>query len=126
MNLNQVTLPAIDMRESVRFYLSLGFIQIVDTAHYARFMCLEGEATFSLSLVEETSTSNTTIYFEDKHLDSTVERLRNKGIVFESMPEDKPYLWREAELHDPAGNKIKMYWAGENRLNPPWRVDKTG
>jgi hypothetical protein len=34
------------------------------------------------------------------------------------------YLWREAVLHDPSGNKIKLYWAGENRLNPPWRVER--
>jgi hypothetical protein len=29
---------------------------------------------------------------------------------------------REAILCDPSGNMIKVYWAGENRLNPPWRV----
>ena len=27
-------------------------------------------------------------------------------------------------LLDPSGNKIKLYWAGENRLNPPWRVER--
>ena len=40
-------------------------------------------------------------------------------------PTDQHWLWREAILHDPSGNKIKLYWAGENRLNPPWRVEKT-
>ena len=25
-------------------------------------------------------------------------------------------------LRDPAGNLIALYHAGENRLNPPWRV----
>lgn len=38
-------------------------------------------------------------------------------------PTDMDYLWREAVLHDPSGNRIKLYWAGENRLNPPWRVE---
>ena len=50
MNLNQVTLPVKDMNEAVAFYLKLGMIQIVDTPHYARFQCPDGDATFSLSL----------------------------------------------------------------------------
>lgn len=36
MNLNQVTLPAIDIAQSVDFYTRPGFTQIVDSAHYAR------------------------------------------------------------------------------------------
>ena len=32
------------------------------------------------------------------------------------------WLWREARLVDPSGNVICLYHAGENRLNPPWRV----
>jgi hypothetical protein len=39
---------------------------------------------------------------------------------------DRPYLWREAVLRDPSGNRIKLYHAGENRLNPPWRVERRG
>ena len=37
---------------------------------------------------------------------------------------DMGHLWREAILYDPSRNKIKLYWAGENRLNPPWRVER--
>jgi len=44
-------------------------------------------------------------------------------LEFIELPNEKSYLWREAILKDPSGNKIKLYWAGENRLNPPWRVD---
>lgn len=50
MELNQVTLPVHNMVEAVQFYLTLGFAQIVDTPHYARFACPDGDATFSLSL----------------------------------------------------------------------------
>jgi len=35
---------------------------------------------------------------------------------------DMPWLWREAELFVPGGNRILLYWAGDNRLDPPWRV----
>jgi hypothetical protein len=37
-----------------------------------------------------------------------------------------PYLWREAFLRDPDGNVIVLFSAGENRLNPPWRLPKDG
>ncbi|GIU41915.1 hypothetical protein TUM4438_07240 [Shewanella sairae] len=129
MNLNQVTLPVYDMVKAVEFYLSLGFTQIVDTAHYARFECPEGEASFSLSLEDEPGKAvekgcGAIIYFEHEQLDEWVSELEQAGIVFETSPADQSYLWREAVLFDPSGNKIKLYWAGDNRLNPPWRVDK--
>jgi catechol 2,3-dioxygenase-like lactoylglutathione lyase family enzyme len=50
MNLNQITLPVTDMEISTKFYRDLGFTQIVDTPHYARFECPDGDSTFSLSL----------------------------------------------------------------------------
>ncbi|WP_289028963.1 VOC family protein [uncultured Paraglaciecola sp.] len=122
MNLNQVTLPVADMPKAVSFYKTLGFNQIVDTPHYARFECPEGEATFSLVL-EKGAEHGAVIYFEHQALDAWVEQLIAKGIEFKQLPTDQTYLWREAILFDPSGNKIKLYWAGENRLNPPWRVN---
>jgi catechol 2,3-dioxygenase-like lactoylglutathione lyase family enzyme len=126
MNLNQVTLPVTDMRRAVEFYRHLGFTLIVDTPHYARFECPDGgAATFSLSLSEASFNSGTVIYFEEEHLDDWVDRLVAKGVEFEQMPMDMSYLWREAVLKDPDGNMIKLYWAGENRRFPPWRVVDT-
>ncbi len=123
VNLNQVTLPVNNMEKSTEFYRVLGFTQIVDTPHYARFECPEGDSTFSLSLENSEFISRTVIYFEHEELDSWVHQLKTKGINFDQEPTDESYLWREAVLHDPSGNKIKLYWAGENRLNPPWRVE---
>ena len=123
MNLNQVTLPVKNMPIAAEFYQTLGFKLIVDTPHYARFMCPEGEATFSLSLNENDFNSGTTIYFEHEQLDEWVTNLQGKGIEFAQLPKDERFLWREAVLFDPTGNKLKLYWAGENRLNPPWRVN---
>jgi len=123
MNLNQVTLPVKHMSDATRFYLTLGFTQIVDTPHYARFECPDGGATFSLSLAEEEFTNGATIYFEYEKLEEWVEELVSKGIEFDQLPLEQSYLWTEAILKDPSGNKIKLYRAGENRLNPPWRVD---
>lgn len=132
MNLNQVTLTVINMDKSTEFYRRLGFLQIVDTPHYARFACPDEGATFSLSLAASDIRTNaqnklstgTTIYFEHEQLDEWVDTLQSRGVEFEQLPISQPYLWREAALTDPSGNKIKLYWAGENRLNPPWRVEK--
>ena len=64
------------------------------------------------------------IYFEHEALDEMVADLRDKGFQFDQEPTDMSYLWREAILRDPSGNKIKLYWAGVNRLQPPWRVER--
>ncbi|MCG7534098.1 VOC family protein [Pseudoalteromonas sp. OOF1S-7] len=124
MNLNQVTLSVNDMDEAVEFYLKLGFTQIVDTPHYARFVCPHGNATFSLSVCEDEILQNTTIYFEHEALEQWIAMIESRGITLLQAPTDEPYLWREAIVADPSGNKIKLYWAGDNRLNPPWRVEK--
>ena len=123
MNLNQVTLPVNDMCKSAKFYRDLGFIQIVDTPHYTRFECPEGDATFSLSLDNSKYSCGAVIYFEHEKLDEWVKVLQTKGFNFDQEPTNQRHLWREAVIHDPSGNKIKLYWAGENRLNPPWRVE---
>jgi len=122
LNLNQITLPVKSMAEAVSFYQAMGFLQIVDSAHYSRFESIEGDSTFSLSLKEGEFKNGAVIYFETEKLDQVCKDLGSKGIVFSQQPKDMKYLWREAILYDPSGNEIKLYWAGENRLNPPWRV----
>lgn len=126
MELNQVTLPVSNMDDAVQFYLLLGFTQIVNTPHYARFSCPKGNATFSLSLESDHFENRAVIYFEHEHLDEFCSILSQKGVQFEQQPREQRYLWKEAILKDPSGNKIKLYWAGENRLNPPWKVEIRG
>ena len=125
MNLNQVTLAVHDMESAVAFYKKLGLIQIVSDDHYARFSFPEGNASFSIFLDpgKEGVISRGVVYFEHEKLDELVERLKGEGIEFDQEPTMKPYLWKEAALRDPSGNEIKLYWAGENRLNPPWKID---
>lgn len=126
MKMNQVTIPASDIQESAEFYRRMGFLQIVENDHYARFVSTEGDATFSIYLSDEYVKNPTVVYFEDEDLDKLVLELKAKGLNFLQDPTDMEYLWREAILEDPVGNKIKLYWAGENRLNPPWRIEKRG
>ncbi len=126
MNLNQVTVYTNKFSESLEFYKKLGLKTIVDSApRYVRFECLSGDSTFSLHEASDNSQcSNIVLYFECENLDKEVERLKNLGIKFEQEPTDQDWLWREAYLKDPAGNKICLFYAGDNRRNPPWRVNE--
>jgi catechol 2,3-dioxygenase-like lactoylglutathione lyase family enzyme len=125
MNLNQVTLPARDVAESASFFRRMGFLQIVDTDHYARFECPEGDSTFSVEKADEMAgRPGVKVYFETGRLDELVTELEAAGFVFEVRPVDRPWLWREAWLRDPSGNEICLFHAGTIRKTPPWRVER--
>ncbi|OLQ92227.1 glyoxalase [Vibrio ponticus] len=124
MNMNQVIVAVDNIKEAVTFYKTLGLNHIVEDDHYARFAFPDGHATFSVYLdpAKKAIECRSVVYFEHERLDELVMALKGKGIEFDQEPIDQPYLWREAILSDPSGNKIKLYWAGENRLNPPWKI----
>lgn len=124
MNLNQVTLPSVDVAESIDFYSRMGFELVVNSApRYARFLCPQGHSTFSLHRVEKVSSdSGFTVYFECHNVDARYKELVSLGFKFQSEPADQSWLWREARLKDPSGNELCLFWAGDNRINPPWRI----
>lgn len=123
MNLNQITLPAENVAESVDFYLGMGFTQITSSPHYSRFECPDGNSTFSVHITTDLAAeTGVVVYFECVDLDDVVSRLLSKGYVFHQLPTDQHWLWREARLKDPSKNEICLFWAGENRKNPPWRL----
>lgn len=121
-SLNQVTVGCRDYPASVDFYKALGLQQIVDSPSngYARFEVPNG-VTFSIHQSDDCATS-TVVYFESKRLDAWVTELVSDGYVFEQMPQDESWGWREARLLDPAGNVVCLYSAGENRRYPAWRI----
>ena len=125
MNLNQVTIPSVDIEKAISFYQKLGLKLIVHSNdHYARFECPKGNAKFSIHKVESLpSGSGAVVYFENEKLDEQVGNLVKEGIQFDEMPNDKSWLWREARLKDPDGNQLILYYAGDNRHYPPWRLD---
>ena len=125
MRLNQVTVTVADVDAAITFYRTLGLKLIVKSPHYARFMCPQGESTFSVHLGEVLKVHSTVVYFENENLDAAVKHLQAAGLVFDSEPTDQRWLWREARLRDPSGNPICLFHAGENRLNPPWRLPDT-
>ncbi len=124
MNLNQVTIYTDKVSDSIEFYKKLGLQIIVDSApRYVRFACPDGDATVSLHETQNSSDCpNIVLYFECENLDAKVAELKNLGLIFEQEPIDQTWRWREAYLKDPNSNRICLFYAGENRQNPPWRV----
>ena len=116
--------PSLDISKSIAFYKNLGLELIVEALpHYARFVCPNGNSTFSVHLVEKLPKGDGIyVYFECDDLDERVKNLKTDGVAFDELPNDKAWLWREARLKDPDGNQLILYFAGENRLNPPWRI----
>jgi catechol 2,3-dioxygenase-like lactoylglutathione lyase family enzyme len=124
VRLNHVTLAVGDVEASAGFYVRLGLTQIVASyPGYARLLAPEGDTTLSLQRVEQSSLEpSVSVHFEVDDVDRAVGRLKEAGFNFECEPVDQPYLWREAILLDPDGHRIFIYHAGENRLDPPWRL----
>ncbi len=126
MNLNQVTLPALDVRESAQFFRGLGFTQITDADHFSRFECPDGDSTFSVHVVDTiVPETGVVVYFEfdsAKLLDEFVTAREQDGYTFKSQPKDERWLWREARIKDPSNNEICFFFAGVNRKNPPWKI----
>ena len=124
MNLNQVTIYSEKPVETVEFFQKLGLHIIVDSLpRYARLECPDGASTLSVHHANDVVvTNNVVLYFECENLDATVNELKEKGLVFDEDPTDREWLWREAYLKDPNGNKICLFYASNNRKNPPWRV----
>ncbi len=123
MDLNQITLPARDLAESVAFYRRLGLRLIVlNAGEYARFELPSGSTTLSLFQTSDPPGSAVT-YFEVDDIDRRHAELETAGIVFDAPPQDQPWRWREAHFADPAGNLLCLFHAGPDRRFPPWRLD---
>ena len=91
--------------------------------YYTRFECTDGNSTFSLQQVEQLPAGDGIhIYFECENLNEYVYEFISKGIEFEEMPNDKRRLWREARVKYPDNNQLILYYAGDNKLNPSWKL----
>ena len=108
MNLNQITVPSINLTKSIPFYEKLGLKLIVEALpHYARFECPDGGSTFSIHRTDNLPKSEGIyVYFECENLDDYVKELKEKGIKFDQEPMDQTWLWREARLKDVDGNQL--------------------
>ena len=94
MNLNQITVPSVDLTKSIPFYEKLGLNLIVKSLpHYARFECPDGNSTFSIHQRDDLPKGEGIyVYFECKNLDEYVDELISKGIKFDLLPTDQGWL----------------------------------
>ena len=65
------------------------------------------------------------IYFECDDLDDTVAQLQSAGIASETQPTDQSWGGRDARLRDPACNPVCLFYGGDNRRLPPWRIKQS-
>jgi|TARA_B110000259_G_scaffold159724_1_gene182893 galactose mutarotase-like enzyme len=87
------------------------------------FVCPDGSSTFSIHKVEAMPKGvGVHVYFECNNLDKKVADLLQKEVCFDELPNDKDWLWREARLKDLDGNQLVLFYGGENRINPPWKI----
>jgi catechol 2,3-dioxygenase-like lactoylglutathione lyase family enzyme len=133
VRLNHLGLACGDVARSLAFYGGLGLRPIVieddpdGVPRSVRLVAPDGDATLSLEPAEADADGRqpvrtTTLFFECDDLDARVDALAKAGYVFTAPLEMKPWLWREAELVDPDGNRVRLYHAGSYRRDPPWRL----
>lgn len=126
MRMNQVTIATLDMAKTVEFYQNLGCEKIVDEEQYSRMLAPDGVNTFSFVKVDEIAdTSVCDLYFEfdsADELDEKVAAFQAQDFADFSDPIDQNWLWRESHVIDPSGFTVVLYYAGENRIFPPWGV----
>jgi len=125
MNLNQITVPSLELTKLIPFYVKLGLKLIEESLpHYARLECPDGNSTFSIHQGNIFSEEEGVyVYFECDKLDEQVEEIKERGIVFDQEPIDQRWLWRETRLKDVEGNQLILFYAGENRVIPPCRIE---
>jgi catechol 2,3-dioxygenase-like lactoylglutathione lyase family enzyme len=121
MRLNQLTVPTLNLTDSIEFYQKLGLELIVHAPpRYARFLNPDDQGTYSVHLVEQLPQGEgISLYFECEHLEQEVAKLEAAGLSFYLAPTLQPWLWQEARLKDPDGNQLILFKAGEYRINPP-------
>ena len=92
---------------------------------YARFECPDGYSTFLINWTDSLPKgAGISIYFECFNLNEYISELVKKGIEFDQKPTNQKFLWREARLKNVDGNQLILFYGGENRVNPPWKIKK--
>ncbi|QMW21662.1 VOC family protein [Sandaracinobacteroides saxicola] len=122
MRLNHVTLPAQDLAASLAFYRALG-LQLIVLAEprYARF-AVDDQSTLSIEVTPDARAGTAEIFLAADDVDAAHAAAAANGLRFDWPPTDQSYLWRTAQVTDPAGNRILLYHAGTNQHFPPWRL----
>ena len=126
MNLNQVTIPSLDVSRSIEFYERLGLQLIVHTHDaYARVECPEGDSTFSVHLVEAVPPEGVWVYFEVNDVTAKIKELEAKGIAFDLPPQNSRGYGQRPVSKIRMGIELLSFMQGSReRIHPGERRDK--
>ncbi len=130
MRLSHVSLLVRDLEVSKAFYLRFGFRLVVDQPAYCRFYARiedwdEGDETLSLVASDAPSMPAARVGLEfpsPDALDAFVAALPTRGVTVAEGPVDRDWLWRDARVFDPDGHELMLFFAGRNKLDPPFRL----
>jgi len=84
--------------------------------NYARFECPNGNSIFSIHQTQTLPKGDGIhVYFECENLDEEVENLRQAELNLRKS--------NGSRLKDVDGNQLILFYGGENRLNPPCKIE---
>lgn len=104
-----------DLERSVSFYKALGLILVSHNSPvFARFTCLNGDATLSLAVTQSAPVPPTSQLFFECEAGGPTERPKVRSMRAVQDPTDLQGAWREARLWDPDGHSIRLYFARDS------------
>jgi catechol 2,3-dioxygenase-like lactoylglutathione lyase family enzyme len=125
LEFNHAMVYVTELGRSLDFYRDVLGFQVIETYPnaYARLKSPSGTTSIALHVLDEgtrldTAAEGMRLYFEIETLDAFCAVLVAKGVAFKQPPQDMPWGWRHAYLHDPDGHEISLYWAGKKRFEP--------
>src|SRR5262245_9719821 len=120
---NHAMIYSRDLPRALAFYRDLLGFRLIEAwgDAYARLQSPRGRTTIALHRLEQDRRMDAAgeglrLYFEVADLDAFCGRLAADGVAFRQMPQDMPWGWRHAYLHDPDGHELSLYAAGAKRL----------
>ena len=120
---NHAMIYTANLRRSVEFYRDILGLELLETYPdiYARLKSPSGTSTIALHVIEpgqrmDPLVEGIRIYFEVKLLETFCKAIEIKGAKLDQQPQEMPWGWTHAYLHDPDGHEISLYKAGAVRL----------
>ena len=119
--MQQIGINVHDLEQAITFYQKLGF-ELQDTNPPLQARLVDASGTLLVLNVQEAHEAGVWIYLQVQDLQSMVGTLIEQGLVFQSMPEKKAWVWEEAYLDDMDGNHIVLYSKPDKGTLPPWKI----
>lgn len=123
-----ITVPSVDLEESITFYTSLG-MQLIEhePQHHAHFENQEHKVIFTAYYNEKRPDYEVKVYFETSDIEKIELRFRetfaerSRSSINQTVA-TKDWGGKELELTDPDGNHVILYQKLSADTVPPWHT----